>query len=265
MCTSVLISSQCNGERPTCGYCLARKTTCRYVESEARRAKREYNDLRKTQSTHQELLSLMKSLPEQDAFNLFRHVRDGGDTESILASFRDGDLLLQMRLVPETRFRYDLPYTRDFPSRLAQSKSPYLDSTMYKAVSQHASNSGIREATATGSDRRNHPDMDSSVYQSQYVKPYHAAAFVEPRLDAATPSKWTTVCKDDALMRDLLAAYFKHEYHLFPAFHKDYFLEDMATPELAQTGVSCCSALLVNATLAYACVSQMIQQEEPKG
>jgi len=66
-------------------------------------------------------------------------------------------------------------------------------------------------------------EATSSEYQDQYVKPYHAALFIEPRLANARPSDWTTVSKDDALMRDLLAAYFMHEYHFLPVFQKDYF------------------------------------------
>ncbi|KAF2624882.1 hypothetical protein BU25DRAFT_347202 [Macroventuria anomochaeta] len=248
-----LYKTKCSGERPTCAACLTRMATCRYVESEARQAKRKYEDLRKKQSTHEELLSLMRMLPEQDALDLFRRVRAGEDAGSILSYTRDGDLLLQMRLIPETRLSYELPYSRDFPARLLVSESPYLNSTIYEVASQRAPYSEISEVTATEPQRRILPGIDSLVYQSQYVKPYHAAAFVEPRLNAARPSEWTTVCKDDALLRDLLAAYFMHEYHLFPAFHKDYFLEDMATAQSDRRRMSCCSALLVNATLAYAC------------
>lgn len=231
-------------------------TTCRYVESEARQARQKYEDLRKKRSAYEELLNLMRTLPEQDAFDLFRRVRAGGDAGSILSHTRDGDLLLQMRLVPETRLRYELPYSRDFPARLLVSNSPYLDSIAFEAASQRAPHLGVSEVTATEPHPQIPPGTESSVYQSQYVKPYHAAALVEPRLDAGRPSNWTTVCKDDVLLRDLLAAYFTHEYHLFPAFHKDYFLEDMATAPSDRQRVSCCSALLVNATLAYACVSQ---------
>lgn len=251
---------QCSGERPTCKACLTRATACRYVLSEARQVKQKYEDLQKKRSAHEELLILMRTLPEQDAVDLFRRVRAGGDTMSILSNLRDGDLPLQMRLVPETRLRYDLPYSRDFPARLLVSGSPYLDSIVYEATLQYASNSEVRDVTATEPQRRILPDVNSLLYQSQYVKPYHAAVFVEPRLENARPSEWTTVCKDDVLLRDLLAAYFTHEYHLFPVFHKDYFLEAIATAQKQRQTTSCCSALLVNATLAYACVSQILQQ-----
>jgi hypothetical protein len=166
-----------------------------------------------------------------------------------------------MHLVPETCLRYELPYSRDLPARLLVSGSPYLDSMIYEAASQRALYSQIREITTTEPERRILPDIDSLTYQSQYVKPYHAAVLVEPRLENARPSEWTTVCKDDALLRNLLAAYFTHEYHFFPAFYKDYFLEDMATAQTGQRRTPCCSVLLVNATLAYARVSRRCKRE----
>jgi hypothetical protein len=122
------------------------------VESEARQAKRKYEDLRKQRSAHEELLSLIRTLPEQDAIDLFRRVRDG-------------DLLLQMRLVPETRLRYELPYSQDFPARLLVSGSPYLDSTIYDATLQQcAPYSEVREVTATEPQQRILPDVNSLLY-----------------------------------------------------------------------------------------------------
>lgn len=69
------------------------------------------------------------------------------------------------------------------------------------------------------------------------------------------PSEWTTVSKDNTLMGQLLTAYLTYEYHLWPIFQEDYFLEDMANPGTDERKTPCCSPLLVNATLAYACVS----------
>jgi hypothetical protein len=161
-----------------------------------------------------------------------------------------------MRLVPETRLRYELSHSRDIPSRLLVSGSPYLHSTVYKATWNHGFDSQIWDITATEPERRNSLDDNRLTCPSQYTTPYHAAVFVEPRLETAQPSQWTAVCKDDTLLRKLLAAYFTHMYHLFPAFHKDYFLEDIAVAQTEQQRTPCCSALLVNATLAYACVSQ---------
>jgi hypothetical protein len=198
----------------------------------------------------------MESLSEHNAVDLFRRVRAGTDAMSILSSIRDGDMLLQMRLVPETRLRYELPYSRNLPARLLVSGSPYLDSSIHEATLQPVSYSGIRDISALQPQQRILPDVSSLLYQSQYVKPYHAAVFIEPRLENARPSEWTAVCKDDVLLRDLLASYFTHEYHLLPSFHKDYFLEDMSNAQQTKTRrMPLCSELLVNATLACACVS----------
>jgi hypothetical protein len=200
----------------------------------------------------------MRTLPEQDAVELFRRVRAGGDLEATLNHVRDGDLLLQMHLVPEIRLRYELPYSRDIPALLMASGSPYLDSTIYEAASQRVLHSHILHTTVTESEQHVSPE-GTSTYMSPYVKPYHAAVFIEPRLETVRPSQWTNVCKDDVLMRDLLAAYFTHEYHSWPGFHKDHFLEDMASSQKEERRTSCCSSLLVNVTLAYACVSQLIE------
>ncbi|CAI6315083.1 unnamed protein product [Periconia digitata] len=249
-----LISLQCSGERPTCRACIGRRVVCRYTQTEARKVRQKYEDLQKRQSAHEELLSLMRTLPEQDATELFLRVRAGGDSATIVKHVQDGNLLLQLQLVPETRFRYELPYSRDMPALLLASGSPYLNSLIYEAASQRALHSHAHGSAATEPNHRVFPaEYASSENRSEYVKPYHAAVFVEPRLENLKPSEWTTVSKDDALMRELLVAYFTHEYHLWPIFQKDYFLEDMAKPKPDHRKTSCCSALLVNATLAYAC------------
>ncbi|KAF3003189.1 hypothetical protein E8E13_009462 [Curvularia kusanoi] len=119
------------------------------------------------------------------------------------------------------------------PEILLSSGSPYLDTVMFEPNSQ--------QATST---------VATLSHDALYVKPYHAATLVEPRLDNAKPSVWTNVNHDDSLLREILAAYFMHEYHLFPIFQKDYFLEDMAATE-PDKPTQFCSALLVNAVLAY--------------
>jgi hypothetical protein len=76
--------------------------------------------------------------------------------------------------------------------------------------------------------------------------PFHAANVVEPLLNDVKPLDWTSVSKDDALMLDLLAVWFRCEYSFASAFQKDFFLEDMASHSQ-----DFCSELLVNVVLAY--------------
>lgn len=88
---------------------------------------------------------------------------------------------------------------------------------------------------------------------SPYLMPFHASRVVEPLLTDAKPSLWTEVCKDDALMRDLLGVWFCCEYSFASIFQKDLFLEDMASQN-----EDFCSSLLVNAVLAYCSVCYLL-------
>jgi len=82
-----------------------------------------------------------------------------------------------------------------------------------------------------------------------YQVPYHAAEVADPHLDAIKIKKWTSVIDDDKLLRKLVQTYFLKEYPFFPAFQKDYFLQDMLSGRKQY-----CSPLLVHAVLASACV-----------
>lgn len=75
---------------------------------------------------------------------------------------------------------------------------------------------------------------------------------MDAKLELINPSAWTSVSSDDKLMRQLLNIYFLQEHHAAPFFHKDYFLEDIVAKRH-----DFCSSLLVNATLAMACMSSV--------
>jgi hypothetical protein len=167
-----------------------------------------------------------------------------------------GDVLVQMALVPEARYRYEFPYLPDMPPFLRQLDNPYLDSEVYEYTLR-----GLRES----SQQSDQPQPQSlllaesgtdsvSVYgagqRDPYLKPYLSATVIHPWLDSVKPSKWTTVSDDDCLMRKLLHDYFLFEYDWFTFFHKDYFLEDMAAENHRF-----CSPILVNALLCIGCVS----------
>lgn len=125
--------------------------------------------------------------------------------------------------------------------------NPYLDSLVYEAASLYtpAQYSNLSSSTISGLTA----NLSSAEYGSLYLKPFHAAQVVHPLLSDLRPSLWTTVCNDNVLMRDLLQTFFRCEYQFTAIFHKDYFLEDMATQQ-----EDFCSSLLVNVVLAYSCV-----------
>jgi len=186
------------------------------------------------------MIEVLQSSREEDAYEILRRIRAGADVETLLRHIKDGDLLLQLSLVPESRFRYEFPYIKDMPSFLLRTDNPYLDSLIY-------------ECTLVDSATMEQPAKPMDA-QSPYLKPYHAAEIIDLRLDSVKPSTWTSISSNDGLMQKLLHAYFLYEYQWFTYFNKDLFLQDMVA------GLHrFCSPLLVNALLAVACVSLQIK------
>lgn len=164
----------------------------------------------------------------------------------MLDHIKAGNLLLQLAVTPETRFRYTFPYRSDMFENDV-STNPYLGSLIFDAAPLYSSD---QYSQLPGSTSSSSGDTLSRVeYRSLYQTPFHAAQVVDTRLFDANPSMWTTVCSDDALMRDLLGVWLRCEYHFTAAFQKDLFLEDMAAQR-----EDFCSSLLVNIVLAYSCV-----------
>ncbi|KAG6012949.1 hypothetical protein E4U41_005187, partial [Claviceps citrina] len=267
---------KCPGERPSCQRCVRRGIDCHYTtnpgETKPQALRRNYLQLRSQVSAHRELLELMRRLPERDAQEVLRRIRAGAgagaeDLGGMLQHVKAGSVLVQMAVRPETRMQYVLPYRSEIPAGDV-ADNPYLESLLYEAAGLLP---GTGTGTGTGTGRIASGAMAEVEHQSPYLKPLHAAEMVDPRLSDARPSLWTTVCADDALMRDLLGVFLRCEYHFAAAFQKDYFLEDLAGhrpgpgpgpgpgPSRAagspgSAGSAFCSPLLVNVVLAYACV-----------
>lgn len=208
--------------------------------------RRGYEDLQSRSEAHEELIELMRNLPDQEAQYVLQSLRSGSGVRAILNQVKAGDLLLQLAVSPETRFRYEFPYRSEMPQEFVIN-NPYLDSLVYEAASLYAPSQQPKPPGASSSSRK--PGLRLAEYGSLYLKPFHAAQVIETRLSNARPSLWTTICDDDVLMRDLLGVFFRCEYHFTAAFQKDLFLEDMIAER-----EDFCSPLLVNVTLAYSCV-----------
>lgn len=197
-------------------------------------------------------------MPEQEAQTLLSTIRSGVDVSTVLNHFKAGSLLLQLAEVPETRLQFEFPYMSEMPSNLLTDDNDYLHSLIYEAATTYPpaqAQNLPQEATecvlawvrtsSVLADRSFRP----IPYQTVYLQPYHIANVIEPLIDSVRPSSWTSVSADDGLMQKLLGAHLLHQYPTFTAFHKDYFLEDMAAHR-----EDFCSSLLVNAVLGLSCV-----------
>jgi len=236
---TVLTGLKCDGQRPKCNQCNFRPEPCEYLAapSETRQGanKRKHQELLTKHAAFDELYDLLTSRSEAESIAILRRIRSGASVEAVVRHVKDGDLLVQMAIVPESSRRYSFPLVREFPASLLIPSNSYLRSPMYQATFQQDS---AREAEL------------AVLYQPQYLKPYHGAELLEPLLNEVVASKWTNVISDNYLFRKLLSAYILHQYRGCPAFRKELFLRDMAAGRTTH-----CSQLLVNAVLAFATVS----------
>ncbi|KAK1760212.1 hypothetical protein QBC47DRAFT_289520 [Echria macrotheca] len=245
--------SRCSGDRPRCTSCARQKTDCLYDTDDAgetagQAAKRRLTSLQHRVSAYDRVFAALQSRPESDAASILSRIRQGHDVDAIARHLSHGDLLLQMSLVPESKYRYVFPVVDEMPAYLIRPDNPYLDSIVYEWTARRP-----RDADRSAGEGSSGVDGGSLHTATEkphefYLKPYHAAEVVDVLLSAAQPSKWTEVSTDDVLMRRLLSRYFLVEYGGLTFFQKDYFLQDMV--EMRRR---LCSSLLVNAALAIAC------------
>ncbi|AEO69771.1 uncharacterized protein THITE_2032143, partial [Thermothielavioides terrestris NRRL 8126] len=237
---------KCNAARP-CSYCASAGINCVYTTSSATEThfqalKRRYSEAHERESTFREIWEHLRDRPLKEAEEILKRIRLGSQPESVLRFVREGDLLLQLAVVPERRYRYVFPFVQEMPAYLVRPDNPYLDTWIHDWAPNGAAATRQLDLPQRARSREGAP--------SSYYVPYHAAELVEPLLETVKPSEWTRVSSDDVLMRGLLAKYFLHFYHWIPSFQKDYFLQDMASGRK-----SFCSSLLVNAVLAVGSIA----------
>lgn len=219
---------------------------CEYVtnieESHAKAIQRKYNEAQQGLNAHQELFSALQSMSESDALGIMTRIRQGKTAEELMSQIREGNLLLQLSLTPESRLkRYDFPFVNSMPSFLVSSKSPIVQSKLYTATLGQSSPMTFADPNTTN---------EGGNIEDTYLKPYHAAKVADSRLSKVKARLWTGVVADDLLVQKLLDAYFLHAYFDVAIFHKDYFLDDLAAGRH-----ELCSPLLVNVILAWGTVS----------
>lgn len=223
--------------------CHSRGAECVYLadhaETQVQALKRKHDESQHENLIYRELYRLLVTASEADAFSILQHLRAGSDVETTVRHCHEGDLLLQLALRPESRFRYQFPYLLSMPAPLQASDNPYLESLLYEGAVQ-----GFAQPLP---QQQQSLSTTEAVYA--YMKPYHAAELVDGRLASAKAADWTSVTTDDNLFRSLLRAYFDYEYCVAPAFQKDYFLYD-----LTRGKGHLCSTLLVNSVMAIGSV-----------
>ncbi|KAM5355053.1 hypothetical protein ACJ41O_001699 [Fusarium nematophilum] len=103
---------RCDGRFPQCQQCAKQDTHCEYPPDgpdghEA--VKRKLSDVEERLEAHEELYRILQTKPEEESLAIFRRIINGHYVRSILRQIKDGDLLLQVGLFPETWHQYSFP------------------------------------------------------------------------------------------------------------------------------------------------------------
>ncbi|KAK4454777.1 hypothetical protein QBC34DRAFT_140901 [Podospora aff. communis PSN243] len=248
--------SKCNAERPKCSVCLDRGTECEYdtnaAETHTQALKRKFSELESERAAYKQIYEVLQSKPDREAGEILQRIRSGVDINTIVRLINYGDVQGDLTLVPEARYRYDFPYTSEMPPWLLRPCNPYLVSEIYD-YALHP----VEQLPSPASSSSSSPRI--GLHLEPYMKPFYGVTILQPWLDAVKPSRWTNISDDDDLMRKLLEAYLLHDYDWFTAFHKDFFLEDMANGRHRF-----CTPLLVNAVLCAGshCLSRLQNRAE---
>lgn len=229
--------------------CVRRNTECRFEaepkETHSQAIKRKYELIQGERSAFQELWELLQTRPENEALSIFRRLREGDTPEAVMQTVRHGDLLLQLSLTSEGSSGSESVSNNHVSLSSTEAENAYFDTGSHRASSSSAPSSWISPEDRVAPGKGPVSSTTSPYYQQDF-----ACEVVEPLIEEVQPSQWTTVTADDEMMRSLLTVFFQLQYRWFSIFHKDYFLQDMATGKHEH-----CSSLLVNTVLACACVS----------
>jgi hypothetical protein len=139
--------------------------------------KRKFSASEETSANLRRLYELVRDRPHYEAMAIVGNIRRGDDPNDIVRRVEHGDMLVQMRLVPETRYRYEFPFRKEMPAFLVRSGSRYLRSSLLEPPFP---------------EPRSASDISSAVPQTaammpkiadHHTKPYGAVTLVEPLLN----------------------------------------------------------------------------------
>jgi hypothetical protein len=209
---------------------------CIYItipsESRFQASKRRFDDSQRSINDYETLYRMLATRPLLEAEKILERIRNGSKVEDVIRGVRDGDLLLQMTLVPEKRYRYDFPDIRNMPPLFEDPNDPYIRSPLFSppvSVLQNVDGS-----------------TSALLWPRQvYEIPYHTARILDSRISSVDAAYWTRVTDDNALVAQLISLYLSTDYVFYGTFHKDLFLDDLVGKRLRF-----CSPLLVNAICA---------------
>ncbi|KAH7118129.1 hypothetical protein B0J13DRAFT_590204 [Dactylonectria estremocensis] len=92
--------AKCDGRRPNCSTCIAAGRDCRYaahpLELQLAAIKRKHDELQERMVDHENLYETLRVRPPEEAEEVLRRIRAGGDIKSMTEDIEGGNLLLEL-------------------------------------------------------------------------------------------------------------------------------------------------------------------------
>lgn len=214
-----------------------------------------------SRSTHyEELFNIIKTRPDPDVTAIVARIRQGARVEDVVRFVKEGDILIELSVAPDTKYTYTFPFSHRMPSLLlANAAIPYMNSLIARGALDHRDSNSSFPPPSLAHDPNTVGQLDIDLDTwNMYQTPYHSVELVDPRVGSVKASRWTTVTVDDALVQKLIQIYFLFDFPYYTFLHKDHFLQDMVEGRERY-----CSSLLVNVILAQACVSHILNPVSP--
>ncbi|KAI9167331.1 Galactosyl transferase [Paramyrothecium foliicola] len=147
---------KCDAQRPVCTACRRRAKPCKYdagpTEAPGQSLKRRLAELDGKASATNKIYRILQLRPEVEAVEILRRIRAGATPDSVLRLVENGDMLINLALIPDTRLRYEFPFITSMPAHLCVSGNDYLQSPLYELTStgtgaaKNSGNHGVKPA-----------------------------------------------------------------------------------------------------------------------
>ncbi|ORY64515.1 uncharacterized protein BCR38DRAFT_435341 [Pseudomassariella vexata] len=246
--------TRCDGHRP-CVACRRRTSECVYAE-------RPVDD--KT-----ELLTLLKSMPEPQAFDLLLAYRAMGDPAAVLSSVRESQsrskedepiTLVTTSLAAledelKTRNHVSYPRLPPIPALLSESVllQPVRSAPIHSKDQQDMADSISRsqpepDGTDTAESSGFHPRTVANPFRIRATPDDLPASYCDERLTLLDISYWTDVVVADEFAARVISLYLETDHPLLGFFDPDLFITDLVSKQHRF-----CSRFLVHALLYWGC------------
>ncbi|KAK2024720.1 hypothetical protein LX32DRAFT_598205 [Colletotrichum zoysiae] len=237
--------TRCDGIRPICAACRKRSTECTFVE------KKESPRLGQLSGGSHEVLELLKSAPEPQAFEILRLLRTNGDPDSVLNIIKSGqngikwlsnnDTSCAIRsMQPPLEFQLMTMNPIAYPAlrhgpRTTWERDGHLDPRKLRRsnVPPHASD-GL------------HVDVPSEGIFDEKRQSYFILC--NERLTDLEINYWTDVSTSDGYAEKVISLYLTTNYPLLDLFYPHVFISNLFGRYHTHY-----SRLLVNAIMCLAC------------